>query len=212
MRAYAVAFGILTFGFAGNACAQPYYNGVPLPPPSFQMPSGHSAYGGADVQNHGSRMLEYTAPDAMSIIHPPPPMPPPRFQMPSPPPAPRPLPAPGWADSTSPASGRPPVVSLANAPPTTRHLFGIRLVTVSGETAERLHLSSPKGLFVINVDQGGAASAAGIRAGDVLLTFAGVPVMTEADIRAALASVGPHSTVTADIWRNGQAQSVSLEF
>jgi len=85
-------------------------------------------------------------------------------------------------------------------------------MTVSGKTAERLHMDSPKGLFVIDVEQGGAASAAGIRAGDVLLTFAGVPVMTEADIRPALASVGPHSTVTADIWRNGQAQSVSLEF
>jgi hypothetical protein len=212
MRAYAVAFAILTVGFAGKACAQPYYNGVPLPPPSFQMPSGHSLYRGADVPNHGSRIPEYTAPDAMSIIHLPPPVPPPRFQIPSPPPTPRPLPTPGWADSTSPAYGHPPVVSSANAPPTMRHLFGIRLMTVSGETAERLHMGSPKGLFVIDVEQGDAASAAGIRAGDVLLTFAGVPVMTEADIRAALAYVGPHSTVTADIWRNGQAQSVSLEF
>jgi len=212
MRAYTVTFAILAFGFIGNAYAQPSYNGVPLPPPSFQMPSGHSPYGGADVPNHGSRIPEYTAPDAMSIIHPPPPMPPPSFRMPSPPPTPGPLPASGWADSTSPASGHPPVVSLANAPPTTRHVFGIRLMTVSGKTAERLHMDSPKGLFVIDVEQGGAASAAGIRAGDVLLTFAGVPVMTEADIRPALASVGPHSTVTADIWRNGQAQSVSLEF
>ena len=44
MRAYAGAFAILTFGFAGNACAQPYYNGVPLPPPGFQMPSGSPQY------------------------------------------------------------------------------------------------------------------------------------------------------------------------
>jgi hypothetical protein len=71
MRVYSMAFAILVSGYAGSTNAQPTYNGIPLPPPRFQMPSGHSLYGGADTQNHGSRIPSYTAP--MIVIRPPPP-------------------------------------------------------------------------------------------------------------------------------------------
>jgi hypothetical protein len=116
------------------------------------------------------------------------------------------------ATSTAPASGHPPVVSLANAPPATRHALGIRLTTVTSEMTGLLHMEHPKGLLVVYVEPGDVAAAAGIRKGDVLLKFADVPVTTNEDVIAALASIGARDTVSAEIWRNGQAQSVSFEF
>ena len=85
-------------------------------------------------------------------------------------------------------------------------------MTVSSEMAGRLHLDAPKGLFVMDVEQGDAASMAGIRAGDVLLTFAGVPVNTEEGIKAALASVRPHDFELVEIWRDGEQRRFIIEF
>ena len=119
---------------------------------------------------------------------------------------------PGSTYGRVPVFERPLVANLAAERPTQRHSFGIRLMTVSHETAERLHMDRPKGLFVIDVEQGGAASAAGILAGDVLLTFAGVPVMTEADIRTALAAVRPHDIELVEIWRNGEERPFVIAF
>jgi S1-C subfamily serine protease len=51
-----------------------------------------------------------------------------------------------------------------------------------------------------------------VHAGDVLLTFADAPVSTVGDLKAALASVHGQDTVTAEIWRNRQEQSIRLQF
>ncbi len=85
-------------------------------------------------------------------------------------------------------------------------------MTVSDATAERLHMDSPKGLFVIDVEQVGAASVAGIRAGDVLLTFAGVPVNTEGGIKTCLAAVGPGDIELVGVWRNGEERHFVVQF
>ena len=114
--------------------------------------------------------------------------------------------------SRVPVFEQPLVANPANERPTQRHVFGIRLMTVSSEMAGRLHLDAPKGLFVMDVEQGDAASMAGIRAGDVLLTFAGVPVNTEEGIKAALASVRPHDFELVEIWRDGEQRRFIIEF
>ncbi len=100
----------------------------------------------------------------------------------------------------------------ADAAPTQRHAFGIRLTTVSPAMAERLHMAAAKGLLVIDVEQGGAASLAGIRAGDVLLAFAGGSVNTEAGIKARLASVRAHDIALVQVWRNGEERLFVLQF
>jgi len=120
--------------------------------------------------------------------------------------------APGAADGRIPILAEPLDASSASARPTQRLAFGTRLMVTSDEIAERLHMASPKGLFVMEVDQGGAASMAGIRAGDVLLTFAGAPINSEADIKAALASVSPQDIELVGIWRNGEQRLLVVEF
>lgn len=73
-------------------------------------------------------------------------------------------------------------------------------------------MDAPNGLFVVNVMPGGVAAAAGVHPGDVLLTVADASVATIDDIKAALASVHGEETVAADIWRNGHAQPIRLQF
>ena len=102
--------------------------------------------------------------------------------------------------------------SETTAGPGERLPFGTRLMVTSDEIAERLHLASPKGLFVIEVERGGAAFLAGIRAGDVVLTFAGMPVNTEQEIKAALAPVRPKDIELVGIWRDGAQRLLVVEF
>ena len=102
--------------------------------------------------------------------------------------------------------------STANTSSTHRRALGIRLTTVPPEMTGWLHLDSPNGLLVLGVQTGGAAAAAGIRADDVLLMLADAPVTTAEDVMASLATVHRQDVVVAEIWRNGQMQSVRLTF
>ncbi len=119
---------------------------------------------------------------------------------------------PGSAGGRVPVHAEPLDTGSAPANPAQRLAFGTRLITMSDEIAERLRMASAKGLFVIDVEQGGAASLAGIRVGDVLLTFAGAPVNTEGDIVAALASVRPQDIELVGIWRNGEQRVLVVQF
>jgi hypothetical protein len=119
---------------------------------------------------------------------------------------------PGSAGDRVPVHAEPLDTGSAPASAAQRLAFGARLMTTSDEIAERLHMESAKGLFVIDVEQGGAAFLAGVRAGDVLLAFAGAPVNTEGDIRAALASVRPQDIELVGIWRNREQRVLVVQF
>ena len=66
------------------------------------------------------------------------------------------------------------------------------------------------GIFLVKVVSGSPADKAGIRPGDILLTFAGKKVSTAVELRTMLAErkVGDHVDVT--ILRNGQTMSVTV--
>jgi S1-C subfamily serine protease len=121
-------------------------------------------------------------------------------------------PVPGAADGRPPIQAEPLEATSATADPSQRLAFGARLVITSDEIAERVSMESAKGLFVIDVEQGGAAAMAGIHAGDVLLMFAGAPVNTEEDIKAALALVRPQDIELVGIWRNGEQRVLVVTF
>jgi hypothetical protein len=130
----------------------------------------------------------------------------------------QPAPAPAPMFDTSALDGRvgvtaqPLTASLVNGPATRRRTLGIRFTTISEDMTGWLHMDAPNGLLVLDVEPGGLAAAAGVRAGDVLLKFAGTPVASADDIRAALAPVHGGDVVAAEMLRDGQAQSVRLRF
>jgi hypothetical protein len=128
------------------------------------------------------------------------------------PPAPAPMFNEGSADGPGGVSAQPLAASLVNTPAAPRRALGIRLITVPAEMSGWLHMGSANGLLVLGVIPGGVAAAAGLRADDVLLMLADAPVTTVADVNAALAAVHGQDLVAAEIWRNGQMQSVRLAF
>jgi hypothetical protein len=108
------------------------------------------------------------------------------------------------------ASAAPP--ATAEQAPRTRREMGIKVEPVSNFSAFASQMNPPRGLIVMAVSPGGAASSGGMLADDVLLSLGTSQLMTVADVQATLASVQPNSTVAANVWRNGHALTLQLGF
>ena len=63
------------------------------------------------------------------------------------------------------------------------------------------------GIFIVKVVQGSPADEAGIRAGDIILSFNGNKVSTAVDLRTKLSECRVGDTVEVTIMRNGAAES-----
>ena len=63
------------------------------------------------------------------------------------------------------------------------------------------------GIFIVKVVQGSPADEAGIRAGDIILSFNGNKVSTAVDLRTKLNECRVGDTVEVTIMRNGAAES-----
>lgn len=119
----------------------------------------------------------------------------------------------GWSRRPGEAAAAPP--SPATAPAATepqRRQLGIGVLPVTDTEAATMRLTPPEGLLLTKVQPTGAGAAAGLRPGDVLLTFAGSQVLTIGDMQRLLTKVKPNSAVPATIWRDERRQVVQLRF
>lgn len=92
-----------------------------------------------------------------------------------------------------------------------RPWLGARLETVTREIAEKLRLARIAGALVLQIDPDGPAGAAGLEAGDVIVSVDGRAV---ADARAAnyrLATRGVGNRTSLGILRRGRRRDVSLQ-
>ncbi len=117
----------------------------------------------------------------------------------------------GWRRGTAQAAAAGPAADPAPAAQHRREL-GIGVLPVSDTEAATMRLTPPEGLLLTKVEPTGAGAAAGLRPGDVLLTFAGTQVLTIGDMQRLLAKVKPNSVVPATIWREERRETVSLQF
>ncbi|MGH9308797.1 MAG: PDZ domain-containing protein [Vicinamibacterales bacterium] len=67
-----------------------------------------------------------------------------------------------------------------------------------------------KGVLVSDVIDGGAAAAAGVQAGDVLVAIADVPIISAETARRAIAAVVPASPVTTRVVRDGRPLTIDV--
>ncbi|MEZ5204713.1 MAG: trypsin-like peptidase domain-containing protein [Acidimicrobiales bacterium] len=93
--------------------------------------------------------------------------------------------------------------------------LGVATVDVTSEqlddqTREQFEITAESGAVVTSVDPSGAAGAAGIQEGDVILEIGGEPVATASDATSIVRSHEPGDQVTIVIERRGQRQSVSV--
>ena len=68
------------------------------------------------------------------------------------------------------------------------------------------------GVVVLEVENGGAAANAGVRAGDVLLKLDGDEILNHADLRSQEAAIAPGTLVRVDGLREGHPFSIDLTF
>jgi len=114
--------------------------------------------------------------------------------------------APAGAGSSEPESrGTPPTSpppAIESSPPTSAAEPPPRLGI---EVEER-----PDGLWVVAIERGAAADAAGVLAGDRLLTLGGSPVTDIESMRRAVAALRAPSTAELTLWRAGREERVEL--
>ena len=91
-----------------------------------------------------------------------------------------------------------------------RGWLGVQIQKVTEELAESLGLSEEKGALVAAVVDGSPADKAGVKVGDVILTFDGKTVDKMRDLPHIVAETAADSTVDVDVWRNGSTRGLSV--
>ncbi|HEY0488000.1 MAG TPA: DegQ family serine endoprotease [Telluria sp.] len=82
--------------------------------------------------------------------------------------------------------------------------LGIAIQEVNQGFADSFNLASPEGALVSNVERGGAADKAGLKAGDIIRKLNGQPIIASGDLPAMLSTSKPGDRVTLDVWREGK--------
>jgi len=93
----------------------------------------------------------------------------------------------------------------------TRGRIGVQITDVSEDVAKALGLKDSKGALVSNVEDGGPAAKAGIRNGDVILSFDGKEIKQMSDLPRIVGAVQPGNKVNVEVWRKGKTLTLKTE-
>jgi serine protease Do len=89
-----------------------------------------------------------------------------------------------------------------------RGMLNIKIQEVTAEIAEGLGLKSPSGVLVYEVEPGGAADKSGIKSGDLIVEFNGVPIKNTRKLQIAVSEAVVGSEVNIIIMRSGVKQEL----
>jgi serine protease Do len=81
---------------------------------------------------------------------------------------------------------------------------------VTPQVAAAEHLATSSGALVVGVVAGGPAAKAGLRAGEVVVTFDGAPVADVTDLVGDVAARSPGDVVTVGVLRSGQRSTIPV--
>jgi serine protease Do len=93
----------------------------------------------------------------------------------------------------------------------TRAQLGVTVQGVTSEMADNLGLKNANGAIVSSVAPGSAAERAGVKRGDVIQSFNGVPVHDTNTLRNRVAESGPGTTSELVILRDGSEKKLSVK-
>nr|WP_255448370.1 DegQ family serine endoprotease [Telmatospirillum sp. J64-1] len=91
-----------------------------------------------------------------------------------------------------------------------RGWLGVRIQSVTEEIAESLGLEDARGALVASVTEGGPAEQGGIRAGDVILQFAGREVPDMRRLPRIVAETPIDRSAEVVVWRDGRRQTLNV--
>ena len=86
-----------------------------------------------------------------------------------------------------------------------RSFLGVESQPMTAALAEALHLPAPRGALIAGVLPGSAAEAAGLEAGDVVMTWDGRPVSTAEDFKIYAQLTAPGTRARLKVLRDGKA-------
>src|SRR5688572_17108009 len=89
-----------------------------------------------------------------------------------------------------------------------RGLLGVTVQGVTNDLAAGLGLSKAEGALVSGVTPGGAAEKAGLKRGDVIMSYQGRAVVDTNTFRNEIAATTPGTTITLGILRDGKTSEV----
>lgn len=94
---------------------------------------------------------------------------------------------------------------------TRRGWLGVRIQEVTDDIAAGLELGKPRGALVAGVTVTGPAEAAGIQAGDVVVTFNGRAVKEMKDLPRMVADTPVGEAVDVEVFRKGKTLTVQVD-
>ncbi|MFH7043929.1 Do family serine endopeptidase [Paucibacter sp. JuS9] len=89
--------------------------------------------------------------------------------------------------------------------------LGVVIQDVNQGFADSFKLDKPEGALVASVEEGGPASKAGLRSGDVILKLDEQPIVASSDLPAMLGQRVPGEQVKLEVWRKGKRESISAK-
>ena len=90
-----------------------------------------------------------------------------------------------------------------------RAKLGVRIQLITPDMASALGLESSRGALVAAVDEGSPAAKAGLKQGDVITHYNGKAVADNNQLRNAVASTLPGTSVPMQVLRNGKTETLN---
>ncbi|MFL5336518.1 MAG: DegQ family serine endoprotease [Geminicoccaceae bacterium] len=92
-----------------------------------------------------------------------------------------------------------------------RGWLGVQIQGVDDDLAANLELGKPRGALVSQVQKDSPAAAAGVKQGDVVISFAGKPIDRVGQLSRAVAAVTPGQKADLVVWRDGKEVKLQAE-
>jgi serine protease Do len=93
----------------------------------------------------------------------------------------------------------------------TRGRLGVGIQELDQALAKSFGLDRPRGALVASVEQGGPAAAAGVKEGDVILSFDGREVDSAGALPATVAATQPGREVELQVWRDRKSRKLQVK-
>jgi S1-C subfamily serine protease len=104
----------------------------------------------------------------------------------------------------------PQLISSGRVTNSGRAALGVNVVTVDSVLAAQNQLPVDHGALIVNVTPGGPAAQAGLKAGDIIVQLDGKAVNDVSGLGALLLSKKPGDTVSVQVYRGNQQQTVNV--
>jgi serine protease Do len=87
--------------------------------------------------------------------------------------------------------------------------LGVEVQEVNQGFADSFNLATPEGALIANVERGGPADKAGLKAGDVIRSVNGQKIISSVDLPSMVGLSTPGEKITLDIWRQGKPVQIT---